>query len=72
MIPYRSRPKGKDGIMSIETQFDREEQAIIDAEEQGTITRAEANEQMRDLQRDYREAAHEAAGEAYNRELERW
>jgi len=58
--------------MSIESQFDREEQAIIEAEERGEVTRAEANEQMRDLQRDYREAAHESAREAYERELERW
>jgi len=53
-------------------QFDRDEQAIYEAEERGEITRAEANEQMRDLQRDYREAAREAAQEAYDREMERW
>ena len=52
--------------------FDREEQAIIDAEARGEITRAEAQRELRDLNREYREAAHESAQRAYEQELERW
>ena len=53
-------------------QFDRKEQDICDRESQGIISRKEAAEEMRELYRDYREAAHEAAREAYERELDRW
>ena len=35
-------------------------------------TLAEYNKQMNDLQRDYRDAAQDAAREAYEREMENW
>lgn len=58
--------------MSIEKQFEREEAAILENEEQGQITHADAMRELRELQRDYAEAARESAREAYDRELERW
>lgn len=54
------------------TAFEREEQALEDELASGQITQAEFHEQMRDLERDYRDAAHEAAQDAYDRELEDW
>ena len=53
-------------------QYDREEQAICEAEERGEITREEAQKQLMELARDYRDAAHERAQQAYEQELERW
>ena len=38
----------------------------------GRITMAEYNERMQQRQRDYREAAEEAAEEAYRSELRNW
>lgn len=58
--------------MSIEHQMEREEDAIEEAVERGDMTQAEANEALRDLQRDYRAYAQEAAQEAYDREYARW
>lgn len=52
--------------------FEREEQAIEDAYTRGDISSAEYREQMRDLQRDYRDAAEEAARDAYDREMSNW
>lgn len=54
------------------SQYEREEQDIIDRENRGDITHAQAIKELNELQRDYREAAHEAAREAYERELDRW
>lgn len=38
----------------------------------GLISQAEYNEEMRQLNRDYRDAAAEAAWGAYERELDNW
>jgi hypothetical protein len=54
------------------TQYDREEQSIIDAEEHGEITPAEAQRQLRDLRDEYSQAARDSAQEVYDRELGRW
>lgn len=58
--------------MSIERQIEREEEWLLKQFNEGIITREEFNTAMRDLQRDYRDAAHEAAREAYERELDCW
>ena len=58
--------------MSIESQLEREEDAIWEAEARGEITNKEAWRQQRELQRDYQGAAEEAAREAYEAELARW
>lgn len=52
--------------------YEREEQALCEAYNEGEITLAEYNQAMRELQADYREAAREAAQEAYDREMDRW
>ncbi len=53
-------------------QLEREEQALEDDLSAGMITLHEFNREMRELRRDYTEAAHEAARDAYDREMERW
>jgi len=53
-------------------QLEREEQALQDQLDRGEITIAEYNREMRELQREYRAAAREAAQDAYDRELDRW
>ena len=58
--------------MSMQSQFDREMDDIDRREEDGQITRAEANAERRELERDYLGAAEEAAEDAYRDELERW
>jgi hypothetical protein len=58
--------------MSRESQFDREMDAIDDAESDGRMSREEAAHERRELQRDYRAAAEESAENAYRDELERW
>ena len=57
---------------AMDRQIEREEQDIEAAVERGEMTRAEANRCIRDLHRDYREAAQEAARDAYDRELGNW
>jgi len=52
--------------------YEREEQALHDAYARGEMTNAELNRALNDLARDYREDAHEAARDAYERELDRW
>lgn len=52
--------------------FDREVQAIEKACFDGLITSTECDEEIRELERDRRDAAHEAAQEAYDDVLERW
>ncbi len=52
--------------------IEREEKQLEKELNEGTITHKEYNQQMRDIQRDYAAQAHEAAREAYERELERW
>lgn len=58
--------------MSRESQFDREMDDIDQAEADGRMSREEAARERRELQRDYRGAAEEAAENAYREELERW
>lgn len=58
--------------MSIERQMEREEQRLCDLLNRGYITQAEFNKQMRDLQREYRAMAQDAAQEAYDREMDNW
>ena len=53
-------------------QLERLEDQLHDDYEKGRITRQEFEEELRQLHRDYREAAREAAHEAYERELDRW
>ena len=55
-----------------ESQYDREERDIIRRHSEGLITGKQADEELRELQRDYRDAAHEAAQRAYDREIEGW
>lgn len=58
--------------MMNEDQWDREEQEIERAYDDGEITLQERNKRLADLARDYRAAAREAAENAYDRELEGW
>lgn len=58
--------------MSVQSQCEREEEAIQESYARGEITNAQMWAEMRDLERDYAGAAHEAAEEAYEQELERW
>jgi hypothetical protein len=58
--------------MSIESQFEREENHIWEREARGEITREQAWKEQRELDRDYRGAAEEAARQAYEDELARW
>ena len=52
--------------------YEREEQNLEEMLANEEITLAEYNEQMRELQRDMRDAAQEAAHQAYEDELGRW
>lgn len=54
------------------SQFEREEEYLEEQYNSGQITLREYNEQMRDLQREYRGMAEEAAQEAYDREMGNW
>ena len=58
--------------MSAQSQFDREMDDIDRREADGVINRSEASAERRELERDYRGAAEEAAEDAYRDELERW
>ena len=58
--------------MSIETQVEREEQAIEESYERGEISRKEMEYELRELRRDYQAAAEEASREAYEAEYARW
>jgi len=58
--------------MGPQSQFDREEAAIIDDMNSGMISQEEGWGALRDLQRAYRDAAEEAAHEAYEREMSCW
>jgi hypothetical protein len=53
-------------------QWDREEQLLEEELASGHISMVEYNQGMRDLQRDYRDAAEESACNAYENELLRW
>ncbi len=52
--------------------FDREEEYLEQALASGDISQAEYNKLMRELQRDYRAEAQEAAWDAHDRELSNW
>jgi len=58
--------------MSIESQIEREEEDIYTRYVNGEISKEECNRELRQLQRDYAAAAHEAAQEAYDNEINRW
>lgn len=53
-------------------QFDREEQFLEDQLMNGEITQEEFNREIKELYREYREAAEDSASSAYDRELESW
>ena len=56
----------------VQRQIEREEEALEKQYNDGELTLKEFNKAMAELQAEYREAAHEAAQEAYNRELNEW
>jgi len=58
--------------MSIDSQFEREEQSIEDDLSNGIISDQEYNDQMRELQRDYCAAAEDSAQQAYDNEMNNW
>ena len=53
-------------------QLEREERHLEEQLESGDISSHEYNREMKELQRDYRDAAQESASRAYEDELERW
>jgi len=55
-----------------ETQFEKEERYIIEAYEHGEITAKQRDRELRELSLDYQAAAEEAAGQAYEQEIQRW
>jgi hypothetical protein len=59
-------------MANLDRQMEREEASLDEALAQGRISKAQYREEMRQLQRDYREAALEAAQDAYERELDNW
>ena len=58
--------------MSLRNQFDREMESIERDFENGDMTEKEYRDSIREMERDYREAARESAQEAYYAEYERW
>jgi hypothetical protein len=53
-------------------QLEREELALEEQLNNGEIGSLEYNRELQALHREYREAAREAAQDAYDRELDRW
>ena len=53
-------------------QFDREIEQLDEEFASGRITSAEYTQEMRDMQRDYREQAERSAEDAYHDEMARW
>jgi hypothetical protein len=53
-------------------QYEREEEQLERELSNGDISVKEYNEQMRDMQRSYREEAQDAAQNAYDNELSNW
>ena len=53
-------------------QFEREVEHLQQQVADGVISQAEFNDEMHELERDFRGAAEEAAEDAYRRELECW
>lgn len=58
--------------MSIQDQFEREEDSLCTMYNEGRITLAEYKKEMRELQREYRAMAEESAQGAYDDEMGRW
>ena len=56
----------------IERQMEREEDILCEQLNRGEITLEEFNNGMRDMQREYRAMAEEAAQQAYDDEMGRW
>ena len=54
------------------TIIEREEDALSERLANGEISTAEYNREMRELSRDYRDAAEQEAQGAYEREKEQW
>jgi len=52
--------------------YERAEQELEDDLSSGRISLTEYNAAMRELSREYQDAAHEAAEQAYDREMENW
>ena len=52
--------------------IEREERRLEEDFEKGLISQEDFNTEMRELQRDYREAARESAWGAYEEELRNW
>ena len=58
--------------MDPRTQIEREIDDIWDQETRGEISHSEAWQLTRNIERDYREEAEEAASQAYQNELDSW
>lgn len=59
-------------MSALSGQYEREYDHLVELVNSGQITQAEFNQHIRDLNRDYRESAQEAAQEAYDREMSNW
>lgn len=58
--------------MSMYNKMEREEQDLCDQLNNGEISRSQFNNEMRELQREYRAMEEEACQEAYDKEAENW
>lgn len=58
--------------MSYRTQFEREEDAIIESMNNGELSQEDGRRELRELRRDYDACARRAAQDAYDAEYERW
>lgn len=56
----------------MDRQFERAERQLEEELASGEIDLAEFNWEMRELERDYRDAAEDAAEQAYSDEMGRW
>lgn len=54
------------------SQYERELKLVENDFFEGNISAKEYNEQIREIERDYREMARESAQDAHERELDRW
>lgn len=52
--------------------YDRAEEMLFAAHERGELSQADFNTELRELARDYRDEAENAAWDAYYDEQERW
>lgn len=52
--------------------FEQAEDQLVRELNEGRITQFEYNKELRELQREYRDAAQEAAHDAYEREMGNW